>query len=191
MAGGIGLSHDHAAVLHGSFQSIFRARGIGSQCSGQLVVQSIAGVVVDATLSLVSIGSGQADGGQHGVGALRVIEAIQYAHLTLTIHDLVAHGNVSDAKVGELHTLDGVFAQLIHDGVIMQTGGNVGLRVPHAVRAGLGDIVLINRKRRLLAGVNGSLGKCRSHQAEGHERRHQQRQYAMDLFHLVVSLFII
>ena len=109
MAGGIRLGHSHATVLDSGFQSVLRACGIGSQCGGQLVVQSIRRVVVDTTLSLVGICGGQANGRQHSVAALRAIEAIQHAHLTLIVHDLVAHGNVSDAEVGELHALNGVF----------------------------------------------------------------------------------
>lgn len=144
VAGGIRLGHSYAAVLHGGFQSVLDIGRIGGQGSGQFVVQSIAGVVVDSALSLVSIGGGQASGGQHGVGALGVVEAIQYAHLALAVHHLIVHGDVSNADISEFHTLNGVFAQLIHDGVVMQTGADVGFRIPYTVRAGLGDIVLVN-----------------------------------------------
>ena len=40
----------------------------------------------------------------------------------LTIHDLVAHGNIGHLQIRELYALNGVFAQLIHDGVIVQAG---------------------------------------------------------------------
>ena len=107
MASGIRLGHSHAAVLHGSFQSVLHIRSVGCESCGQLVVQSIAGEVVDATLSLVSVRSGQANGGQHGVGALGVVEAIQYAHLTLAVHHLVAHGDISYLQIRKFNTLNG------------------------------------------------------------------------------------
>lgn len=49
---------------------------VGCESCGQLVVQSIAGEVIDIALSLVSIGSGQANSGQHGGTAVTVVEAI-------------------------------------------------------------------------------------------------------------------
>ena len=190
MAGGIRLGHSHAAVLHGSFQSVLDSGGIGSQCGGQFVVQSIRRVVVDTTLSLVGICGGQADSGQHSAGAVTAVEAIQHPHMPLTIHDLVVHGNVSDAKVGELHTLDGVFAQFVDNSVVMQAGGNIGFCVPHAVLAGLGNVIFINVQGCFLRRINGRLGKCRSNEAQGHNGGHQQRQYAMDLFHVQFFSFI-
>ena len=191
MTGSIRLGHGNADVLHGSFQSVLRACGIGSQCGGQLVVQSIRRVIVDAALSLVSICGSQADGGQHGVGALRAIKAIQHTHMTLTIHDLVVHGNVSDAEVGELHALNGILAQLVNDSVVMQTGADVGFRIPHAVLAGFCDIVLVNGERRLLAGVDGRLCERCGDEAQSHNNGHEHGQYAMDLFHLVVSFLML
>lgn len=191
VAGGIRLGHSHAAVLHGGFQCIFHGGGIGSQRRGQLVVQHIAGEVVDAALSLVSVCAGQADGRQYGIGAFRAIKAIQRTHLTLALHQFIVHGNVSHAEVGELHALDGVLAQLVDNRVVTQAGGNVGLGIPRTVVAGLGDVVLVDAQGCFLAGVDGRrricCGKCRRHQADGHKRRQQQCPYAMDLFHLVFS----
>ena len=103
------------------------------------------------------------------------------------IHDLTVHGDVSNAKVGELHALDGVLCQLVNNGIIMQAGGNVGLRVPRAIVAGLGDVVLIDAQGCFFAGVDGRLGKCRGDEAQSHDSGHEHGQYAMDLFHLVVS----
>ena len=189
MTGSIGFGHGNATVLHGSFQSVLHIRRIACESCGQLIVQSIAGEVVDTALRLVSLGSGHADSGQHGVGAIRGVEAVQHANLTLIVHQLIVHGDVGHLQIGELHALNGVLAQLVNNGVVMQTGRDVGFCVPYTIRAGLGDIVLINRKRRFLAGVNGRFcGKCRS-QSEGHEHRHQQRQYATNLFHLVFSYY--
>lgn len=110
MAGGIRLGHSHAAVLDSGLQLIFHVRGIGSQRSGQLVVEHIAGEVVDAALGLVSVCGGQADGRQHGVAAVGAVEAIQYAHLTLTVHHFIVHGDISNADISEFHALNGVFA---------------------------------------------------------------------------------
>lgn len=94
MAGGVGLRHIHAAVLHGSFQRILHGGGIGSQRSGQLVVENIAGEVVDAVFTLVGIRGGQTDGGQHGGAAVGTVESIQHTHPTLAVHQLVIHGDV-------------------------------------------------------------------------------------------------
>ena len=187
MTGRIGLSHGNAAVLHGNFQSVLESGRIGSQCGGQLVVQSIAGVVVDTTLSLVGICVGQADGGQHGVGALRVVEAIQYAHLALAVHHFVVHGDISYLQIRELNALNGVFAQLVNDGIVMQAGGNVGFRIPHAIFAGFGNVIFIDTQGCFLRRINGRLGKCRSNEAQGHNGGHEHGEYAMDLFHLVFS----
>ena len=188
VAGGIRFGHSHTAVLDSSFQSIFHVRRIGSQCGGQLVVQGIRREIADAALGLVSVRGGQADGGQHGVGALRVVEAKQHTDRALTVHDFIVHGNVSDAEVGELHALNGVFAQLIHDGVIMQTGGKIRFSVPHAVLAGLGDVIFIDTQGCFLRRINGRFcGKCRSNETQGHNGGHEHGEYAMDLFHLVVS----
>ena len=76
VAGGIRFGHGNTAVLDSGLQRIFHGSGIGSQRGGQLVVQHIAGEVVDAVLSLVSICVGQADGRQHGGAAITVVEAI-------------------------------------------------------------------------------------------------------------------
>lgn len=76
MAGGIRFGHSHAAILHGDFQSVLGSGGIGSQRGGQLVVQHIAGEVVDTALSLVSVCAGQTDGGQHVGASITVVEAI-------------------------------------------------------------------------------------------------------------------
>ena len=38
----------------------------------------------------------------------------------------------------------------------MQAGGNVGLRVPRAVIAGLGDVILVDTQGRFFAGMVGS-----------------------------------
>ena len=191
VSGGIRFGHGNTAVLHGGLQRIFHVRGIGSQRSGQLVVQHIAGEVVDVILSLVSVCAGQADGRQNGGAAVTVVEAIQHTHLPLTVHHFIAHGDIGNTEVSELHALNGVLAQLVHDGIIVQTGGNVGLSIPRAVVAGLGDVVLVDRKGCFLAGVDGRrricCGKCCGHQPKGHKRRQQQCQHAMDLFHLAVS----
>ena len=140
----------------------------------------------------MSVRGGQADGGQHGVGAVRGVEAIQYTDRALTIHDFIVHGNVSDAKVGELHALNSIFAQLVDNSVVMQAGGDVGFRIPHAIFAGFGDIVLVNGERRLFAGVNGRFcGKCRSNEAQGHNGGHEHGEYAMDLFHVQFVSFLM
>ena len=74
----------------------------------------------------------------------------------------------------------------------MQAGGNIGFRIPHTIFAGFGNVILIDAQGCFLRRVNGRFcGKCRSHQAEGHERRHQQRQYAMDLFHAQFVSFLM
>ena len=190
VAGGIRLDHSHAA-LHSCFQRIFHGGGIGGEGSGQFVIQSIAGVVVDAVLILVGIGSGQADGGQHGVGAVTAVEAIQHTHLMLTIHDLVAHGNISDAKVGKLHALNGVFAQLVDNRVIVQAGGDVGFSIPRAVIAGLGDVVLVDAQGCFFAGIDGRFCERCGDEAQSHNNGHEHGQYAMDLFHLVFSFISI
>ena len=129
----------------------------------------------------------QADGRQHGVGAVRSVKTIQHTHLTLTVHQFIVHGDIGNAEVGELHALNGVLAQLVDNRIVMQAGGNVGLRVPHAVRAGLGDVVLIDAQRCFLAGV----GKCRGDEAQSHNSGHEHGQYAMDLFHLVLSFLML
>ena len=162
--------------------------GVGGQGGGELVVQQIGSVVVFAVFALVDVRGGHADGGQHRVSA---VKAVQHAHLTLPVHHLIIHGDVSDTKIGKLHALHGVFAQLVDDGVVMQAGGNIGLRVPRAVRAGLGDVVLIDIQGRLFRGVNGGFhGERRGHEADGHKRRQQQRHYAMDLFHVQLFSFL-
>ena len=73
----------------------------------------------------MSICAGQSDGGQHGVAAVRAIEAIQHTHRALVVHHFVVHGNIGNAEVGELYTLDGIFCQLVHDGIIVQAGADV------------------------------------------------------------------
>ena len=74
MAGDIRFGHNHAAALDGGLQRILDSGGIGRKSRSQLVVEHIAGEVVDAVLSLVCIGSDQANSGQHGAGALRAIK---------------------------------------------------------------------------------------------------------------------
>ena len=74
----------------------------------------------------MSVCVGQADGRQYSIGAFRAVEAIQHAHRALTVHQFIVHGDVSDAEVGKLHALNGVLAQLVNDGIVMQAGGNVG-----------------------------------------------------------------
>ena len=188
VAGGIRFGHSHAAVLDSGLQLILHGGGIGSQCRGQLVVQHIAGEVVDAVVGFVSICGRYADGGQHRVSA---VEAIQHAHRALTVHDFIVYGDIGNAEVGKLHTLNGVLAQLVDNRVVTQAGGNVGVRVPRAVLAGLGDVILVNVQGCFLAGVDGRLGKCRGDEAQSHDSDQEHGPYAMDLFHLVFSLFII
>ena len=191
VAGGIRFGHSHTAVLHGGLQCIFHGGGIGSQRSGQLVVQHIAGEVVDAALSLASVRGGQTDGGQHVGAAVGAVEAIQYAHLTLAVHHFVVHGNISNADISEFYALNGVFAQLIHDGAIMQAGGNVGFRIPRTLRAGSGDVVLVDGKGGVLCGVDGRFCERCGDEAQSHNNGHEHGQYAMDLFHLVFSFISI
>ena len=38
----------------------------------------------------------------------------------------------------------------------MQAGGNVGLRVPRAVIAGLGDVILVDTQGRFFAGISAN-----------------------------------
>ena len=76
VAGGIRFGHSHAAILHGGLQRIFHGGGIGSQRSGQFVVEHIAGEVVDIALALVGIRGGQTDGRQNGGASITVVEAI-------------------------------------------------------------------------------------------------------------------
>ena len=191
VSGGIGLRHSNTTVFDRNFQSILHSGGIGSQRGGQLVVEHIAGEVVDAIVGLVSVCVGQADGRQHGGAAITVVEAIQHTHLTLTIQQFIVHGDVGNTEVSKLHALDGVLAQFINDSVVMQAGGNIGLHIPRAVVAGLGDVILVDAQGCFFAGVDGRLGKCRCHEADGHERRQNQCHYAMDLFHSVVSFLML
>ena len=192
VAGGIRFGHSHADVLHSRFQRIFHSGGIGSQGGGQLIVQQIAGKVVDAALGLVSVRGGQTEGGQHGVASLRAVETIQHAHLPLTVHDLIVHGDVSDAEVGELHALNGVLCQLVDNRVVVQAGGNVGFRIPRTLRAGSGDVVLVDGKGGVLCGVDGRFCERCGDEAQSHDGGHEHGQYAMDLFHVqLFSLFII
>ena len=190
VTGSVRLGHGRA-ILDRSFQRVLDGGGIGGQGSGQLIVEHIAGEVVDAALGLVCFCAGQADGRQDGGAAVTVVETIQHTHLTLTVHQFIVHGDVSDAEVGKLHALNGVLAQLVDNRVVMQAGGNVGLSIPRAIVAGLGDVVLVDGKGCFLAGVDGRrricCGKCCGHQPKGHKRRQQQCQHAMDLFHLAVS----
>ena len=185
-----GFRHSHAA-LHIRFQRIFHGGGIGGQGSGQLVVQQIGSVVVFAVFALVGICGGHADGGQHGV---RAVKAVQHAYLTLAVHHLIIHGDVGHAEVGKLHALHGVFCQLVDNGIVMQAGADIGFRVPRAVLAGHGDVVFIDVQGRFLAGVDGRrricCGERRGHQADDHKRRQQQRHYAMDLFHVQLFSFL-
>ena len=135
--------------------------------------------------------AGQADGRQYGIRAFRAIKAIQHTHLTLALHQFIVHGDVGHAEVCELYALDGVLAQLVDNRVVMQAGGNVGLRVPRAVIAGLGDVVFVDGKGCFLAGVDGRLGKCCGDEAQSHDSDQEHGPYAMDLFHLVVSFLML
>ena len=191
VAGGIRFCQGNAAVPYGGFQSVLHGGGIGSQRSGQLVVEHITGKEVNAILGLVGVCGGQADSRQHGVGALGVVEAIQHTYRALAVHHFIAHGDIGNTEVGELHALDGVLCQLVNNGIVMQPSADVGLSIPRAVAACLGDVVLVDRKGCLFAGVDGRLGKCRGDEAQCHNSGHEQREYAMDLFHLVFSLSII
>ena len=188
MTGSVRLGHGRA-VLDRSFQRIFHRGGIGSQRSGQLAIQHIAGVVVFSVFALVGIRGGHADGGQHRV---RAVKAVQHTYPAPTIHQLIVHGDVRHSQIGEFHALHGIFCQLVDDGVVMQVGADIGFCVPRAVRAGRGDIVLVDVQGRSLAGVDGRLcGKCRGHEADGHKCRQQQRYYAMVLFHVQLFSFLI
>ena len=192
VSGGIGLRHSNTAVLHSGLQSILDSGGIGSQRSGQLVVEHIAGEVVDAALGLVSVRSGQTDGRQYGIGAFRAVEAIQHTHRALTVHHFIVHDDISNADISEFHALNGVLAQLVDNRVVMQAGGDVGLSVPRAVFAGLGDVVFIDGKGCFLAGVDDRLCERCGDEAQCHDGGHEHGQYAMDLFHVqLFSLFII
>lgn len=195
VAGGVGLRHSNTAVLHGSFQSVLHIRSVGCESCGQLVVQHIAGEVVDTIVGLVSICAGQADGGQHVGAAVGAVEAIQHAHLPLTVHDLIVHGNVGYAEVGELHALNGVLCQLVDNRVVTQAGGNVGLGIPRTVVAGLGDVVFIDAQGCFFAGIDDRrricCGKCRGDEAQSHDSGHEHGQYAMDLFHVQPFSFVM
>ena len=108
--------------------------------------------------------------------------------MTLTIHNLVAHGSIGYLQICELNALNGVFAQLVNDGIVMQAGGNVGFRIPHAIFAGFGNVIFIDTQGCFLRQINGRFcGKCRSNETQGHNGGHEHGEYAMDLFHLVVS----
>ena len=144
VAGDIRFGHNHAAAPDGGLQRILDSGGIGRKSRSQLVVEHIAGEVVDAALSLVSVCAGQTDGRQYGIRAFRAIKAIQHTHLTLALHQFIVHGDVGHAEVGELYALNGVLCQLVDSRIVMLAGGNVGLGIPRAVVAGLGDIVLID-----------------------------------------------
>ena len=191
VSGGIRFGHGHAAVLHGGLQRIFHVRGIGSQRSGQLVVEHIAGEVIDTIVGLVNVCGSQADGRQHGVAAITIVETIQHTHLTLTVQHFIVHGDVGSAKVGELYTLNGILCQLVYNGIVMQPSADVGLGIPCTVFAGCGDVVFIDAQGRFFAGVNGRLGERCGDEAQSHNNGHEQCQYAMDLFHLVVSFISI
>ena len=187
MAGGIRFGHSHAAVLHGGFQRVLDSGGIGSQRGGQLIIKHIAGEVVDAARGLVCVCAGQADGGQHGIRAFRAIKAIQHTHRALTVQHFIVHGDVGHAEVCELYALNGVLCQLVDNRVVMQAGGDVGLSVPRAVIAGLGDVVLVDGKGGVLCGVDGRFCERCGDAAQSHDSGHEHGQYAMDLFHLVFS----
>ena len=181
MAGCVSLGHDYATVFHSSFEGVLHIGGIGRQRCGQLVVQHIAGVVADAALGLVGVCRRQADGGENGVAA---IEAIQHTYLPLAVYQFIVHADVGQLQIGELHTLHGVGRERVDDGIVMQAGGDVGLCIPRAIRTGFGDIVLVDVQGRFPTGVDGRCCESCGHQGEGHERCQQQRQYAMDLFHV-------
>ena len=119
------------------------------------------------------------------------VEAIQHTHLTLTVHHFIVHGDIGNAEVGELHALNGVLAQLVDNRVIMQAGGNVGLGIPRAVFAGCGDVILIDTQGCFLAGVDDRLCERCGDETQSHNNGHEQREHAMDLFHLVLSFISI
>ena len=176
VSGGIRFGHGNTAVLGSGLQRIFHGGGIGSQRGGQLVVEHIAGEVVDVILSLVSVCAGQADGRQHGVAAFRAIKAIQHTHRALTVQHFIVHGDVGHAEVCELYALNGVLAQLVDNRVVMQAGADIGPSVPCALRTGRGDVVLVDGKGCFLAGVNGRLGKCCGDEAQSHDSGHEHGQ---------------
>ena len=113
--------------------------------------------------------------------------------MTLTIHNLVAHGSIGYLQICELNALNGVFAQLVNDGIVMQAGGNVGFRIPHAIFAGFGNVIFIDTQGCFLRQINGRFcGKCRSNEAQCHNGGHEHGEYTMDFFHVqLFSLFII
>ena len=176
VSGGIGLRHSHAAVLDSGLQRIFHVRGIGSQRSGQLVVEHIAGEVVDTIVGLVSVCGSQADGRQNGGAAVGTVEAIQHTHLPLAVRQFIVHGNVGNTEVCELHALNGVLAQLVNNSVVMQAGGNVGFRIPRTLRAGSGDVVLVDGKGGVLCGVDGRFCERCGDEAQSHDSGHEHGQ---------------
>ena len=191
MAGGVGLRHNHAAALDGGLQRILDSGGIGRKSRSQLVVEYIAGEVVDAVVGLVSVCGGQADGRQHGGAAITVVKAIQHTHLPLTIHQFIVHGDIGNTEVGELHALNGVLAQLVDNRIVMQAGGNVGFRIPRAIFAGCGDVILVDRKGCFLCRVDCRLCERCGDEAQSHNNGHEQREHAMDLFHVQFVSFLM
>ena len=186
VTGSVRLGHGRA-ILDRSFQRVLGGGSVGGQDGGELVVEHIAGEVVDAALGLVSVRSGQTDGRQYGIGAFSAVEAIQHTHLTLALHQFIVHGDVGHAEVCELYALNGILAQLVGNRTVMQAGGNVGLRVPRAIAAGRGDVVLIDAQGCFFAGIDGRLCERCGDEAQSHDSGHEHGQYAMDLFHLVFS----
>ena len=184
------LGHGRA-ILDRSFQRVLGGGSVGGQDGGELVVQQIGSVIVFAVFALVGICGRYADGGQHRVSA---VEAIQHAHRALTVHDFIVYGDIGNAEVGKLHTLNGVLAQLVDNRVVTQAGADIGPSVPCALRTGRGDVVLVDGKGCFFAGVDGRhricCGKCRRNQADGHKRRQNQCQYTMDLFHVQLFSFL-
>lgn len=187
VTGSVRLGHGRA-ILDRSFQRVLGGGSVGGQDGGELVVQQIGSVIVFAVFALVGICGRYADGGQHRVSA---VEAIQHTHLTLALHQFIVHGDVGHAEVCELYALNGILAQLVGNRTVMQAGGNVGLRVPRAIAAGRGDVVFIDGKGCFLAGVDDRLCERCGDEAQSHNNGHEQCQYAMDLFHLVVSFISI
>ena len=139
----------------------------------------------------MSIRSRQADGRQNGGAAVTVVESIQHAHPPLVVHHFIAHGDIGNTEVCELHALNGVLRQLVNNGIIMQPSADVGLHIPRAIVAGLGDVILVDAQRCFLAGVDGRFCERCGDKAQSHDSGHEHGQYAMDLFHLLVSFLML
>ena len=74
----------------------------------------------------------------------------------------------------------------------MQPSADVGFGIPRTLRAGSGDVVLVDGKGGVLCGVDGRFCERCGDEAQSHDSGHEHGQYAMDLFHVqLFSLFII